>query len=262
MSFCNLIYVAQLPMKLMFWSWHVPVWGGRRCCVWRSVAPIHSWRFTNAWHVNWTRNFCVFELCCVVDSCWPHSTERIQRLLLQICVSIAKVAVQSKVTRSIVICGDIPISHDILPRDCSTISSQPFEKFLANQVCWSGAKYIYMCVCVLEIQLSWHDWNSKACKLSWDTSFNHAACMCFICLCSHTVILIIFCYILMFYYSMMYYGLHALFITFEQCFSHMVVPIQIWIAFSCSLWRSCSSLGEWSGPSSEDPEELYVELVS
>ena len=174
-------------MPLMFWNWHAPVWLGRRCRVWRSVALIRFWRFTNASHVNWRRTFCVFELFCVVDSCWPHSTELIQRPLLQIC-GIAKVAVQIK----IVIWSDIPWYAD---RGWE-LGYIPATSFLPAK-CVGQAQNVRVSVCVCACPSRWirsncHDMFESLRLVSclaihlqpW--CLNDVECVLFVCVLSHS----------------------------------------------------------------------------
>ena len=83
--------------------------------------------------------------------------------------------------------------------------------------------------------------------------------MCFICVCAITQYKL--------WFTIFYYSLDALLNTIwivwtvflsyvcSDSYLHVFVDrgLAFWgIIFSCSIWRSCSSLGEWSGFSCED----------
>ena len=93
----------------------------------------------------------------------------------------------------------------------------------------------------------------------------------YLCVCYHTAILMIYYGLLYFTIAWMLYWIlfdtiwivWTVFLSYvcSDSYLHVFVDrgLAFWgIIFSCSIWVSCSSLGEWSGFSSEDSEELYL----
>lgn len=135
----------------------------------------------------------------------------------------------------------------------------PSDKFPTSQVCWSGPKCASECVCVC-VQVAESDvWKSKACQLSCNFFFNHDAWMMlnvvYLCVLSQSYSDDIL------WFTIFYYSLDALLNTIwivwtvflsylcSDSYLHVFVDcgLAFWgIIFSCSIWRSCSSLGEWS----------------